>query len=267
MRNIKPLLNHYATRYNTPAFLPPDPLGLVHAFDDPRDREIVGFWVAMLAWGRRATIIDKGLQLIERMEGQPYRFVTEHGAADLDRLADWKHRTFNFEDTRYFLRWLQWYYREHDSLEDAFARFLRPEDATIRPALEGFHDLFFSLPEAPRRTRKHVATPRRKSRCKRLCMFLRWMVRQDDQGVDLGQWRRISPTQLCLPVDVHVERVARAFGLLTRKQCDWLAVEELTANLRQLDPADPARYDFALFGLGVENVDLESVLRASHPLR
>ena len=223
----------------------------MHAFTHPQDREIVGFWVATLAWGRRQTIIDKGLRLIELMKGEPHRFILEHTEEDYARFADWKHRTFNFEDTRYFLRWLQWYYRRHDSLEDAFARHLTAEDATIAPALKGFHDLFFSLPDAPRRTRKHVATPARKSRCKRLCMFLRWMVRQDDRGVDFGQWARIEPSQLCLPLDVHVERVAREWGLLRRKQADWAAVVELTDALRKYDAHDPCRYDFALFGAGV----------------
>lgn len=247
-------LNHFYDRYNRPDFIADDPIGLVHAFDDPRDREIIGFWVATLAWGRRATIIDKGAQLIELMGGEPYCFITQHSTRDRARFADWKHRTFNFEDTQYFLEFLQHYYQENASLEAAFANHLRPEDPTIAPALSGFHKQFFSLPDAPNRTRKHVATPDRKSRCKRLCMFLRWMVRQDDRGVDFGDWTRIRPAQLCLPLDVHVERVARHLGLLKRKQCDWLAVEELTAAVRRFDPEDPAKYDFALFGMGVEGV-------------
>jgi uncharacterized protein (TIGR02757 family) len=255
--SIRDLLEQHHDRFNRPDFLADDPLGLVHAFTDPRDREIIGFWVATLAWGRRATIIDKGHRLIEAMEGRPYDFVMSHGS-DAEtiaaRLGDWKHRTFTFTDTTYFLRWLQHYYRQHDSLEDAFARHLTPTDRTIEPALRGFHELFFSLPEAPQRTRKHVATPARNSRCKRLCMFLRWMVRYDDRGVDLGQWRRIRPDQLCIPLDVHVERVARHLGLLTRKPCDWRAVLELTENLRKLDGGDPVRYDFALFGMGVSGI-------------
>ena len=256
------VLEHYHERYNRPEFIPDDPIGLVHAFTDPRDREIIGFWIAMLAWGRRATIIDKGHQLIERMGGEPYRFVVECGGCDAaveEALGDWKHRTFNFTDTRYFLQWLHWYYRHHDSLEDAFARHLTPSDATVEPALRGFHELFFSLPDAPHRTRKHVATPLRKSRCKRLCMFLRWMVRTDGRGVDFGLWQRIRPDQLCMPVDVHVERIGRALGLLQRKQCDWKAVVELTENLKRFDPGDPTRFDFALFGMGVEGVDVDSL--------
>ena len=188
------------------------------------------------------------------MGGEPYRFITEHREEDRARFADWKHRTFTYTDTLYFLEFLQRYYREHASLETAFSAHLRPEDADIGPALTGFHNHFFSLPDAPSRTRKHVATPARKSRCKRLCMFLRWMVRQDDRGVDFGDWTRIRPAQLCLPLDVHVDRVARHLGLLERKQTDWKAVEELTAACRRLDPEDPAKYDFALFGMGVEGV-------------
>ncbi len=255
------LLDHYHDRFNRPAFVADDPIGLVHAFTDPRDREIIAFWVAMLAWGRRATIIDKGQQLIEGMGGEPYNFIMNCGdcSESITRaLGHWKHRTFTPTDTAYFLRWLHWFYQRHDSLEEAFTQHLTPKDITIEPALRGFHDLFFSLPEAPHRTRKHVATPARKSRCKRLCMFLRWMVRSDDRGVDLGQWTGIRPDQLCIPVDVHVERTARALGLLTRKQCDWQAVLELTAKLKEYDDKDPTRYDFALFGIGVENVVLEN---------
>ena len=251
------LLDHYHDRFNQPAFVPDDPIGLVHPFTDPRDREIVAFWIAMLAWGRRATIIDKGQQLIEAMAGAPYDFIMQHGRCTetiTRELGHWKHRTFTFADTTYFLHWLHWFYSRHDSLEEAFTRYLTPEDATIEPALRGFHELFFSLPDAPHRTRKHVATPARKSRCKRLCMFLRWMVRSDGRGVDLGQWTGIRPDQLCIPVDVHVERTARALGLLTRKQCDWQAVVELTENLKRYDAKDPTRYDFALFGIGVEGI-------------
>ena len=250
-KSLHATLDHYADLYNRPKFIPADPISLPHAFTDPRDQEIIGFWVAMLAWGQRKTILNKSMELVELMGGEPYRFITEHREEDRARFAEWKHRTFNYTDTLYFLEFLQYYYRENASLETAFSQFLTPEDEDIEPALRGFQELFFSLPDAPQRTRKHIATPARKSRCKRLCMYLRWMVRQDDRGVDLGLWKNISPSQLCLPLDVHVERVARRLGLLTRKQCDWIAVKELTANLRKFDAEDPARYDFALFGLGV----------------
>lgn len=250
----KELLDHYHDRFNRPEFIPDDPIGLVHAFEETRDREIVAFWISMLAWGRRATIIDKGQQLIEAMGGRPFAFIMQFGneeTALYEALGNWKHRTFNYTDTLYFIRWLHWYYSCHDSLEDAFSQHLTPDSPDIEPALIGFHELFFSLPDAPHRTRKHVATPARRSRCKRLCMFLRWMVRRDNRGVDFGQWTRIRPDQLCIPLDIHVERVGRELGLLTRKQCDWQAVLELTGNLRRFDAHDPVRYDFALFGMGV----------------
>ena len=186
------------------------------------------------------------------MGGEPYKFITEHREEDRARFADWKHRTFNYTDTLYFLEFLQHYYREHASLEDAFARHLRPEDSTIEPALIGFHNDFFSLPEAPQRSLKHVATPARNSRCKRLCMYLRWMVRQDDRGVDFGDWKQIYPAQLCLHLDVHVERQARRLKLLKRKQNDWLDVKELTASVRSFEPDDPAKYDIALIRMGID---------------
>jgi uncharacterized protein (TIGR02757 family) len=251
MTNLQNFLDERVAQYNEPGFIADDPVSIPHQFEQPQDREIMGFWAATLAWGQRKTIINSCARLLELMEGEPYRFIMEHEEADRARFEGFVHRTFQYTDTLYFLEFLQWYYRRHESLEDAFARFLTPEDEHTGPALIGFHELFFSLPDAPQRTRKHVATPARKSSCKRLNMFLRWMVRQDEAGVDFGQWTRILPRQLLMPLDVHVERVARRLGLLTRKQRDWLAVLELTENLRRYDPEDPVKYDFALFGLGV----------------
>lgn len=248
---LQKLLDESADRFNHPSFIAPDPISIPHQFTAQADREIMGFWVAILAWGQRVTIIKKALDLIDRMDGAPYDFIVHHQEADRKRFLDFKHRTFQPLDTLYFLEFLQQYYRNHPSLEDAFARYLSPEAEHVGPALLGFHDLFFSLPNAPQRTRKHIATPARKSSCKRLNMFLRWMVRKDDRGVDFGCWSRISPRQLLMPLDVHVDRVARQLGLLRRKQRDWLAVLELTEAVRKFDPDDPTRYDFALFGLGV----------------
>ncbi len=247
----KALLDEWVDRYNRPGFIADDPISIPHLFDNKADREIMGFWVAMLAWGNRKTIINKSRELLDLMDGQPHQFLLQHRQKDRARFAAFKHRTFNYTDTLYFLAFLQDYYRQHDSLETAFTQFLTPADEHVGPALSGFHDLFFSLPYAPARTRKHVATPARKSRCKRLNMFLRWMVRHDDRGVDFGIWPGIRPAQLLMPLDVHVERVARQLGLLQRKQCDWQAVLELTEQMRLLDPADPVKYDFALFGMGV----------------
>ena len=186
------------------------------------------------------------------MDGAPYEFILHHSDEELKALLGFKHRTFNEIDLLYFVAFLKHHYTHHDSLEDAFLHDLTEEDEHMEGGLTGFHEYFFSLEEAPHRTRKHVATPLRKSACKRLNMYLRWMVRSDKQGVDFGLWRRISPAQLICPCDLHVDRIGRRLGLITRKQTDWLTALELTANLRQLDPEDPVKYDFALFGLGIE---------------
>jgi uncharacterized protein (TIGR02757 family) len=237
--------------YNRPAFIQDDPIGIPHRFSRPQDREIMGFWTAMLAWGQRATIIKSADNLIRLMDGAPYDFILNHSEADRARFADFKHRTFQFTDSLYFLTFFQAYYRAHDSLETAFARHLAADDDTVEAALIGFHRDFFDHPWAPERTRKHIATPERGASCKRLNMFLRWMVRSDDRGVDFGLWKTIRPAQLLIPLDVHVERVARRLGLLERPQCDCKAVLELTEALRAFDPDDPVKYDFALFGAGV----------------
>lgn len=248
---LKQYLDAAVQRYNTPAFIPGDPVSIPHGFRRLQDREIMGFWAATLAWGQRKTIIQNARRLAELMDGAPYAFVTGHEERDRERFLEFKHRTFQATDTLYFLEFFQQYYRKHESLEQAFARHLAPGDQTVENALAGFHRDFFDHPYAPERTRKHVATPERGSTCKRLNMFLRWMVRRDAAGVDFGDWQQIKPAQLLIPLDVHVERIARRLGLLTRPQTDWKAVLELTENLRAFDPDDPVKYDFALFGLGV----------------
>ena len=249
--DLKILLDLAVLRYNTPAFIADDPISLPHGFRALQDREIMGFWAATLAWGQRKTIINNALRLAELMDGAPYDFIKNHTEEDRARFLPFKHRTFQATDTLWFLEFLQQYYRRHTSLETAFARHLGPDDVTVERALAGFHRDFFDHPDAPQRTRKHVATPERGSTCKRLNMFLRWMVRRDDRGVDFGHWSGIRPDQLLIPLDVHVERVARRLGLLERTQSDWRAVLELTARLREFDAVDPVKYDFALFGIGV----------------
>ncbi|NNK90731.1 MAG: TIGR02757 family protein, partial [Saprospiraceae bacterium] len=176
----------------------------------------------------------------------PFEFIVNHQEKDRKRFSEFKHRTFQYTDTLYFLEFLQWYYTQYESLEDAFVG-----HQDMKSTLSTFHNQFFHLENAPTRTRKHVSTPARNSSCKRLNMFLRWMVRSDGHGVDFGLWKKIPTSMLMIPLDVHVERVARQLGLLERKQRDWKAVEELTANLRKFDPADPVKYDFALYGMGV----------------
>jgi uncharacterized protein (TIGR02757 family) len=248
---IKKRLDEGVKRYNQPAFIGQDPISVPHRFSHLQDIEIAAFWAAILAWGQRKTIINNANKLMDLMDGAPHDFILNHEEKDRARFLEFKHRTFLATDTLYFLEFFQYYYRQHSSLEDAFARHLSPADEHIGPALAGFHEFFFALPYAPERTRKHIATPARKSTCKRLNMFLRWMVRKDGNGVDFGIWRRISPAQLLLPLDIHVDRVARRLGLLERKQTDWLAVLELTQKLRAFDAEDPVKYDFALFGMGV----------------
>jgi len=184
------------------------------------------------------------------MDEAPHDFILNHKEKDLKKFLEFRHRTFNATDLLYFVEFLSWYYRKYESLEEAFSPSADAE--TIEGGLVNFHDLFFSLPDYPKRTIKHISTPARKSACKRLCMYLRWMVRRDDKGVDFGIWRKIKPSQLVCPCDVHVDRVARKLRLIKRKQLDWQTALELTGNLRKLDADDPVKYDFALFGLGVE---------------
>lgn len=249
--DIREFLDQAVEAYNQPTFIENDPISLPHRFSRKQDIEIIGFWVAMLAWGQRKTIINKGKELIELMDNAPHDFIKNHQETDRKRFLTFKHRTFQATDTLYFLEFLQHFYQQNDSLELAFSNGLEMGDLTTEKALAHFHELFFSLPDAPQRTRKHIATPVRKSTCKRLNMFLRWMVRKDDRGVDFGIWNRISPAQLLIPLDVHVDRVARKLGLLTRKQTDWKSVIELTEKLREFEPTDPVKYDYALFGTGV----------------
>ena len=247
INGLRAFLEEHYDRYDRPAFIAHDPISIPHRFSGRQDIEISGLFAALLAWGQRKTIINKTNELLRRMDDAPYQFVRHHSDADLKGLLGFCHCTFCDTDLLYFVHWLRWYYQQHDSLEDAFL-----VGDTQKARLENFHNLFFSLPDAPARTRKHVATPARGSACKRVNMYLRWLVRPDARGVDFGLWTRLSPADLICPCDVHVERQARRLGLLTRPQVDWRAAEELTSHLRAFDPADPVKYDFALFGLGVE---------------
>ncbi|WP_245878002.1 TIGR02757 family protein [Spirosoma fluviale] len=256
--SIKEFLDTKADLYNRPSFIERDPISIPHRFNKKQDIELMGFWAAVLAWGQRPVILKKANELVELMDGAPHDFVRNHAESDLKRFLNFKHRTFNATDALYFLHFFRQYYRENDSLEDAFLPdttkpFDSPSLQTVESSLIAFHDRFCGLTDFfPERTRKHIATPARNSSCKRLLMFLRWMVRQDDRGVDFGLWTRIRPQQLVIPIDVHVNRVARHLKLLDRPQTDWKAALELTETLRQFDSMDPVRYDFALFGLGVE---------------
>ncbi len=251
---LETLLNKAHIYYNQPAFIAADPISVPHMFKKSADIEIAGLFAAIFAWGQRPTIIAKSKELLARMDNDPADFVRNHGEKDLQRLLGFVHRTFNDTDLLYLLDFLKRHYQKYDSLEDAF---LLVEPAETNPdrrafqRLAHFHELVFGAAYAPERTRKHIASPARGSSCKRLNMYLRWMVRQDDRGVDFGLWKRISPSELIMPMDLHVQRVGTRLGLMTEERSDWKAAIRLTEKLRAFDPADPVKYDFALFGMGV----------------
>lgn len=251
-KRLKGYLDGLVAEFETPAFVADDPICVPHAFTHAADVEIAGLIAATFAWGHRTTIIRKATEFVGLLDGAPHEFIVHHRERDRRRFERFAHRTFQPLDALYFVDRLQRHYRAHDSLEALFAPGLSAAAATVEGALRHFHDRFFDVDYAPRRTRKHVATPARNSSCKRLNMFLRWMVRPAAGGVDFGLWRGISPAQLVLPLDLHVQRVARSLGLIgPRRAADWRCALELTERLRHLDPADPGKYDFALFGLGV----------------
>ena len=278
--NLKSFLDAKVEQYNRPEFIQNDPVSIPHLFTKKQDIEIMGFWAATLAWGQRVTIINKCKELIGLMDGVPYDFIMNHEEVDLKKLLKFKHRTFNDVDTLYFIAFFRDHYNKFESLEDAFIPIsadvmgsppkhggqglsahpstkLRmtagaQEDEAIEKSLNHFRKYFFSLPDYPHRTMKHVSSPSQKSTCKRLNMFLRWMVRKDNCGVDFGMWNKLKPADLICPCDLHVDRVSRKLGLITRKQTDWQTAVELTKRLREFDPNDPVKYDFALFGLGIE---------------
>ncbi|MBC7848816.1 MAG: TIGR02757 family protein [Chitinophagaceae bacterium] len=250
-KDLKRFLDEKVKTYNHPGFIKADPVSIPHLFHKKQDIEIAGLFAAIFAWGNRTTIINKSQELLHRMDDAPYEFIQSHTDNDLKKLLGFAHRTFNDTDLLYFIGFLKVHYQSSSSLESAFTNWMGKKDVNVEPALNGFYNYFFSQEYIPERTRKHIASPEKKSSCKRLNMFLRWMVRNDNAGVDFGIWSGINPSQLICPVDVHVARVARRLSLLHRKPVDWLAANELTGQLRKLDPADPVKYDFALFGIGV----------------
>jgi uncharacterized protein (TIGR02757 family) len=252
MQQLKDFLDQKVEQYNQPGFIANDPISIPHRFSKKQDIEISGFFAAILAWGQRKTIINKCLEFFQRMDNAPHDFLLNHQESDLIPFLSFKHRTFNDIDSLYFIHFLTWFYKNHQSLEEAFLKGQTGHPDSMESILSQFHVFFFSLEDAPNRTKKHIATPARKAACKRITMYLRWMVRSDDKGVDFGLWKNITPAQLICPCDLHVDRVGRKLGLITRKQTDWLTALELTQKLRHFDPRDPVKYDFALFGLGIE---------------
>ena len=248
LEEIHSILEEKVEYYNRRSFIEEDPISVPHLFTRKEDIEIAGFWTAMLSWGQRKTIINKAKELMSLMDNAPYDFIMNHKEKDLKRFSKFKHRTFQPDDTYYFLHFFKNFYQRNESLESAFTR---GTDVSVKEMLVHFHQEFFSLPDHLTRTKKHVSTPARNSSCKRLNMFLRWMVRKDNNGVDFGFWENIRPSSLMIPLDIHVFKVSKFLGLLQRNSADWLAVEELTQSLRSFDPVDPVKYDFALFSMGV----------------
>lgn len=247
---LKGLLDQKTEQYNSPEFIKTDPISVPHQFSRKQDIEIAAFLAATLAWGQRPTIIINATKLVECMDNQPYDFVLNFSEKDLGAFRKFVHRTFNSEDCTYFLWALKNIYQQHPSLEEAFSTGFSVAEQNTKPAILSFRNSFFAL-EPLTRSQKHVANPAKNAAAKRLNMFLRWMVRKDDRGVDFGIWNKILPSQLICPLDTHSGRVARKLGLLQRRADDWQAAEELTKSLKLFDPVDPVKYDFALFGLGV----------------
>ena len=245
---LKSFLDFKVQQYNTPQFIETDPIQIPHQFSKKEDIEIAGFLTATIAWGNRKSILKNANSLMELLDRAPFDFVMNHSQADLETLSNFVHRTFNGIDLKYFISSLQNIYHNHNGLESIFT--LNAEIDSLQPAIHEFKKVFFEL-EHPSRTMKHVSDPAKNSAAKRINMFLRWMVRNDNTGVDFGIWKNLDPSQLSCPLDVHSGNVARKLNLLKRKANDAKALTELDKSLKKFDPEDPVKYDFALFGLGV----------------
>ncbi len=247
---LKPFLDAKVALYNRPSFIEKDPVSIPHLFTKKQDIEIAGLFAAVLAWGNRTTIINNSRKLMSWMDDAPHDFILHHKDTDLNAFVSFAHRTFNATDLLCFISFLKYHYHTYTSLEDAFVAGKTYKEENVGPALVHFHNYFFSI-EHPERTKKHIATPARNSACKRLNMYLRWMVRKDTAGVDFGIWKKIKPHQLICPLDVHVARVAERLELLDNIKPNWQNAMQLTARLKELNPKDPAIHDYALFSLGI----------------
>jgi uncharacterized protein (TIGR02757 family) len=244
---LKDFLDQKVLRYNTSQFIESDPIQVPHEFRLKEDIEISAFLVATISWGNRKSIITNGKKLMELTGNSPYDFIMNYSESKSEKLSGFVHRTFNELDLSYFFIALQHMYLKHGGLESVFAQYA--EKDSLQPAIHHFKRLFFGLPHLPR-TQKHISDPLKNSAAKRINMFLRWMIRKDNSGVDFGIWNSLSPSQLSCPLDVHSGNVARKLGLLQRKQNDAKGLRELDISLREFDAEDPVKYDYALFGLG-----------------
>ncbi|MBN2634733.1 MAG: TIGR02757 family protein [Prolixibacteraceae bacterium] len=247
LNDVKEFLDEKADKYNQPFFIQTDPIQVPKNFSEKEDIEIAGFLTATIAWGSRTSIIKNAMKLIQLLDFQPYNFILNSSAEEHKTLMKFVHRTFNGNDCSYFIRSLQNIYKNHNGLQAVFEKGFQHEKS-VKSALEYFYSVFFE--REGERTRKHVSNVARGASAKRLNMYLRWMIRNDNRGVDFGLWKGIPVSELMLPLDVHTGNVARKLGLLQRKPNDWKAVEEVTQTLRTFDSGDPVKYDFALFGLG-----------------
>lgn len=250
-KQIKEILEGALASYNVPEFILTDPVSIPHRYTLKQDIEIMGFFASILAWGQRKTIINKCLELDKLFENQPYDFIKYCSDSELKKLEHFVHRTFNSTDLLYVVHFLKNHFQTHKSLETAFFSHQDHSKDAVKKGLTHFAEYFASDPSFPQRTSKHIASPVKKSACKRLNMYLRWMVRQDVQNIDFGIWRHIIPAQLICPLDVHVMKTALKLGLLERDKADWQAAETLTQTLRKFDKDDPVKYDYALFGLSI----------------
>lgn len=250
--NLKEFLDQQVYKYNAINFIESDPISLPHLFSKKEDIEIVGFIIATIAWGNRSMILKNGNQLLQLMNHEPHDFILNFDEKKFRKSKlNFNHRTFFTEDLTYFFASLKNIYTKHHGLEMCFNSTNIQSDT--RNKIINFRKIFFELPH-PERTTKHVSNPEQNSACKRINMYLRWMVRKDKCGVDFGIWENIKPAELLCPLDIHSGRVARKLELLTRKQDDWKATIELTQALKEFDPTDPIKYDFALFGIGVNKL-------------
>ena len=246
---LRDLLESLHDRYNNTAFIEPDPISVPHSFEGRVDREIAGFMASTIAWGNRKAIVSSAHRMMRYMDNAPEDFVRNASEADLDHLRSYVHRTFNGEDFRDFVLCLRHIIQGWGSVGGYFEERFKVH-GDLRRVFSDFRREFFSVEHNPH-CEKHLSSIDRGAACKRLCMYLRWMVRRDDRGVDFGLWTGIPMSALYLPLDIHTGRIGRSMGLLSRKQDDWKAVEEITATLRDMCPEDPSRYDYSLFGLGI----------------
>lgn len=247
---MKTILEENYQKYNRLNFIETDPIQIPHSFSKKENIEISAFLTAIIAWGRRDIIIKNAKKMMSVLDNNPYDFIINAQSKDFDNIEKFVHRTFQFTDFIFFLKSLQNIYKNKNGLEDVFYKNYK-KNKSIKESISGFRKIFFAIPH-PARTRKHIADVTKNSAAKRINLFLMWLIRTDNIGVHFGLWKKFNPANLLMPLDVHTAKMSRALNLLSRKQNDWQAVEELTNNLKKFDPKDPTKYDFAIFGMDLD---------------